>query len=134
MSEFNDIKIIQNGTEKEKVIVGHSEPITQKESNELFSKEDSICKIMSKKIIEGRLKCVKGAGFFIKIINEKIPFNKCLLTNNHILNKNDIKINNKINIEYQHKNKIIEINEQRRVFTNEKLDYTCIEIFENDNI
>ena len=63
MSEFNGNKTIQNVVEKERVIMGHSEPITQKESNELFSKEDSICKIFSKKIIEGRLKSVKGTAF-----------------------------------------------------------------------
>jgi hypothetical protein len=30
--------------------------------------------------------------------------------------------------------KILEISEKRRVFTSEELDYTCVEIFEKDNI
>ena len=59
-----------------------------------------------------------------------------LLTNNHILDKNSIKIGN--DIIFDHKNKpvsnVLEISNNRRTFTNEELDYTCIEIFEKDKI
>ena len=77
---------------------------------------------------------MKVGVFFIYINNNNIQFNKCLITNNHILDENDIQIKNNINIRYQNKNKVIKINEKRKKFTDKKLDYTCIEIFESDNI
>ena len=61
-------------------------------------------------------------------------FKKCLLTNNHVLNENDIKLNKEIIIEYKNKIKRIKITENRKVYTNEELDYTCIEILDKDNI
>ena len=106
----------------------------KKEINDLFKRENLICKISSQKIINGKIENIKGTGFFLNISNENILFNKCLITNNHILNENDIKINNKINIIYNNVNKIIEINGKRNVFTDIILDYTCIEIFDTDNI
>jgi len=63
-----------------------------------------------------------------------IRFKKCLLTNNNILNENDIKINKEISIEYNNKIKRIEIAKNRKVYTNKELDYTCIKIFDKDNI
>ena len=45
---------------------------------ELFDKEDSICKIY-------RNDGDRGNGFFIKLNETYIPFNKCLITCYHIL-------------------------------------------------
>ena len=113
---------------KEPLKEEYPKSIKKSEIEELFKKEDSICKI------NGKSEKIKSMGFFLNINNEDIPFKKCLITNNHILDKSDIKINSKINIEYQNIQKEIEINKNRKVFTNKDLDYTCIEIFDEDNI
>ena len=46
---------------------------------------------------------------------EDIPFKKCLKTNNHVLNENDIKINKEILFEYKNKQKSIKFKEDRKV-------------------
>ena len=62
-----------------------------------------------------------------------ILFNKHgLLTNHHIIS--NIKIGKTIHFYYLSEYKKIEITEDRKVYTNEKLDYTFIEIFKDDNI
>ena len=66
--------------------------------------------------------------FFVKLNDNKYG----LLTNNHIIN--NIGIGNTINFYYLSKYKKIEITKDREVYTNEKLDYTFIEIFKEDNI
>ena len=63
-----------------------------------------------------------------------MPFKYALFTNNHILNESSIEKGKKIHFEYYNGKKRIEIAEERRVFTNKELDYTCIEIFESDDI
>ena len=130
-----DIDEILNEKEhKEAVVKGHSEPIKKNEINQLFEKENAICKIISQKIINGKIKPINGTGFFLELDIEDIPFKKCLITNNHVLNENDIKINKEILFEYKNKQKSIKIKEDRKVFTNKVLDYTCIEIFDKDKI
>jgi len=127
-------EIINIKEKKECVIKGYNEPINKKEIDELFKKENAIFKIKSKKLINGELKDINGTGFFLKINMENILFKKCLITNNHILNENDIKLNKEIIIEYKNEIKIIEITKNRKVYTNKELDYTCIEIFDKDDI
>ena len=72
--------------------------------------------------------------FFSEINDKHIPFNKALFTNNHILDENNLQINEEIEFECCNKIKKIEITKDRRVFTNKTLDYTCIEILDTDNI
>jgi len=100
----------------------------------LFQKEGAMCKIKSKKLINGRLEDIDGCGFFLEINLKDILFKKYLLTNNHILNGNDIKLNKEIILEYKNEIKKITITGNRKVYTNEELDYTCIEIFDTENI
>ena len=70
--------------------------------------------------------------FLVKIsFKDRKPMN-VLLTNNHILDKNDIKIGSKIIIKCEDKEKIIEIKDYRFTFTNKYLNYTCIQIFSNE--
>ena len=76
----------------------------------------------------------KGTGFFLYIDNKYIPFNRCLMTSNHVLSEYDIKSNKKIHINYQNKDKEIIINEKRKVFTDNDLGYTCVEVLKEDNI
>ena len=127
-------EIINIKEKKECVIKGYNEPINKKEIDKLFKKEDAMCKIKSKKLINGNLKNIIGTGFFLRINMEDILFKKCLLTNNHVLNEKDIKVNKEIEIEYKNETKIIEIKKNRKVYTNKDLDYTCIEILDTDNI
>ena len=127
-------EIINRKENKECVIKGRNEPINKKEIEELFKKENAMCKIKSKKLINGNLEDIDGTGFFLEINMKDILFKKCLITNNHVLNENDIKLNKEIILEYKNKIKKIKIKENRKVYTNEELDYTCIEILDKDNI
>ena len=127
-------EIIIRKENKECVIKGRNEPINKKEIEELFKKENAMCKIKSKKLINGNLEDIDGTGFFLEINMKDILFKKCLITNNHVLNENDIKLNKEIILEYKNKIKKIKIKENRKVYTNEELDYTCIEILDKDNI
>jgi len=55
---------------------------------------------------------------------------KLLFTNNHVLDESKIKIDSNIKIKDKDD---IKITNNRFVCTNEELDYTCIEIFDNEN-
>ena len=112
---------------REQLILGHSEPITKGELNEIFKKEDSMCIIYSKN--------KSGMGFFLNLNENYLPFHKCLMTNYYILNENDIRENNnKINIIHQNKIKVIIMNKKRKIYINKNLGYTCIQILNEDNI
>ena len=121
---------------KEAILKGHGNPITKEEIIDLFKMENSICKISFEKLIDNEVKIGKGTGFFCEI--DDFPIKHALFTNNHVLDEYNIKKGNIINIEYYKKSSLIKkkikIDEKRRVFTNKKLDYTCIEIFESDDI
>jgi len=102
---------------------------------------------------------IHGTGFFLEIENNlklNIPFKRALFTNNHVISEKLINDIPNINInyidnnkEYTSKNLNLEKiqlfsleyykNEndsklKRKIFTDKFLDYTCIEIFDNDNI
>ena len=86
----------------------------------------SVCKILK---VE-----VNGTGFFCNLPykSKVLPF---LITNNHILNNEDIKIDKSIKLWINNEFKNIKIDEKRIVMTNEKLDFTLIEIKKDiDNI
>jgi len=114
--------------QEEGIIFGQARPIEKKEIDELFKKESSICKIKFKKGNNFGY----GTGLFCEINDDNIPFKKALFTNNHILDITKIQIGNFINMEYMGNSENIEINKNRKVFTDENLDYTCIEIFDSD--
>ena len=70
-----------------------------------------------------------GTGFFCII-----PYlGKFLFTNNHVLNKNSINEGETIKCLYKNELKKFEI-KNRKCFTNEELDYTCIQILDEDKI
>ena len=136
-SEINK-KIGMRGSKeinKESVPSNKAGPTAIIEINELVSYgSPAMCKISCKSLENGKLIDAFGSGFFCKIDDNNIPFKKALFTNNHVLNKSSIKINKDIIFDYCGKSNRINITEDRRVFTNEELDYTCIEIFDKDNI
>ena len=79
-------ELININENKEAIMKDHCEPIKKKEIIDLFEKEKSMCKINFKKIINNKIENMNGSGFFLELNNKDIPFNKCLITNNHVLN------------------------------------------------
>ena len=101
-----------------------NKPLSMKILGKCFTKVTAICKILKEN--------GGGSGFFCKIKfenNELIG----LFTNNHILNKEDIELNNIIQIENDGIKKYIQITKERLVCTNYKLDYTFILVLPKDN-
>ena len=122
----------KSNIKKEGILFQNSKPITKKEINDLYNHEKSMCKIKIETIINNKIVNGIGTGFFCYINVKDIPFRKALFTNNHILNKQSIEVGKTIVIEFLTNTIDLEITQNRRCFTNEKLDYTCIEIFEED--
>ena len=111
---------------KEIVPMGKNSPMTKSELMNLMKiGEDSMVKIYSN---QGN-----GSGFFCFINDPSINFNYALFTNNHVLGKENINIGERISFEYKSELKNFTLDENRKVFTNEELDYTCIEIKKEDN-
>ena len=88
-------------------------------------KHNAVCKILG----EGG----SGTGFFC-VINFDGNLKTFLFTNNHILNEENIKKNKKINIIIDNIRKEIEITENRFKYSDPRIDYTCIEIMNEDNL
>ena len=107
------------------------QPPNKDEIDELYNNEDALCKII--KELKNNLGKF-GTGFFCEIKDKEIPFERALFTNNHVLDETDIENNKEIEIEYLNEKKYIKMTRNRRKFTNKSLDYTCIEIFKEDNI
>ena len=103
------------------------EPITLKATEKILDQmNNGIC------IINNNNR--KGTGFFVKIPykNDILPV---LITNNHVINIDDI-LNNRIISIYLYndkKTKKIKLDENRKKYTNEKKDITIIEIKENED-
>ena len=108
---------------REQLIEGQHRPISLKGIKNIVEQmENSICKIYKNE--------KKGTGFICKISD--ILY---LITNNHILNEEDIEENKIIDISINNKYKKIKIDKERKKYTNEELDITFIEIKQNeDNI
>ena len=78
-----------------------------------------VCKIESKNGDATAFFC------YIPYLNKKFPV---LMTNNHIINEEIIKESNIIRIIVNNKEKNIDMNEKRKIYTNVKYDTTIIEI------
>ena len=99
-----------------------SKPIEIKNLKRYLKKEDAVCKLITG----------SGTGFFCKFtVNGRTM--KGLFTNNHVLKEDLIKKNSIIQLKHNDKIKEIKINSNRFKCTNEELDYTCIEIFNNED-
>ena len=107
--------------------------INKEDINELYQNESSMCIIRFETDNNGNISNNGlGNGFFCKFDYEGIPFKKALFTNNHILN--DLNIRDGQKLYFEGSSIEIVINQKRKVFTSEKLDYTCVEILDEDNI
>ena len=96
---------------------------------EMYSEkaENSLCEII--------LENGSGFGFFCKIkYPDESNIMYCLITNNHIITKEMLLNIDNIDIKINDKNKNILLNLDRKIWTDETIDFTCIEIIEEDNI
>ena len=94
----------------------------------LFQMRFCICRIYKNEIT--------GSGFFAKIpIKNKSKFLPVLITNNHVLNEEEIGVGKTIKLTINNDKVIryIKIDDSRKKMTNEKLDFTIIEIKPNDD-
>lgn len=114
---------------KEKFMNDSLEPISIEQTEKiLYQMKNCICKIY----IKGNT----GTGFFIKIpYKYKTNLLTVLITNNHVLNENELREQKALilytnNTECKH----IKIDNNRKLYSNELLDVTIIEIKEDDNI
>jgi len=100
-------------------------PVSIGGTKEILSQmENCICLINKKNGI-------KGTGFFCKIpvLNQSLPV---LITNNHILDENDIENDKIIDLYINNKlKKKIKIDDSRKKFTEKNIDITIIEIKPN---
>ena len=89
--------------------------------------ENSICEI---KCNDGY-----GTGFFC-ILRYPDKFSKiyCLITNYHVIDDDMINYSEYIEIKINNKEIKIYLNKKRKIWKNEEIDYTCIEIIKEDNI
>ena len=91
-------------------------------------KDKSICKIIN-------IKKEIGTGFLCYIIGEYKNKRKALITAYHVLGKEDLKIGNEIKFVFNdNKEKIIKLEDSRRIYANEIDDITIIEIIDKDNL
>ena len=128
----------KNVEEKEATIEGHCDPLSKNEISSLFNKEEAMCKIKVSKVINNKPEITIGSGFFLKINDSEIPFKNCLITNNHVIDEKDIEKKKEIKLFCKYKEIPLILSDKRKIYTNKNknkdLDYTCIEILEEDNI
>ena len=114
---------------KEKELSNNPKSIHLEELKFLIPKtETCICKIYCN---DGG----HGTGFFCNVPNSWHPL-KVLMTNNHVLNKEEIEIgrNIKFSLNNDKINYEVKIDESRKKYTNEKYDITIIEIKQKDKL
>lgn len=104
---------------------GKAPPITKEQARIILSQlENNVCKIYTKNY-------GNGTGFFCKIPypNQFILF-PALITNNHVLNGEDLKINKTVKLSLDDDSiiKYILLDKSRKIFTNQELDVSIIEI------
>jgi len=129
----------------ESIIKGQPNYSNLSEIQKLYKKgENKLVKID----IKYNNKRMTGTGFFLEIkSNLNLPFTKALVTCNHVLNENFLINNEDIDLKYKNKNEYLNIKDsqiftienykvekkaKRKIFTDPSLDFTCIELLEND--
>ena len=109
---------------KEIYINSSPEPVSLKGTEEIANQmKNSVCKIYNNG---------NGTGFFTKI-PYKSKLLPVLITNSHVIKKEDILNDKIISLSFNNEEitKKIKLNRNRLIYTNEKLDVTIIEIIEN---
>jgi len=111
---------------KEKSIRTLPEPVTLKATEKILDQmNNSICRIFNNNR--------NGTGFFLKIPYEN-DLLSVMITNNHVINKDDIlnNINISIYINNGKKRKSIKLDNNRKIYLNENYDIVIIEIKEKE--
>ena len=103
-------------------------------NKDYYEISNSVCKIR----IELKNGIIKGTGFFLEFLACGEVF-RCLISNEHVIQKNLINNNTIIYILYDNEKKTanIKLNKQERYikdFKDSKLDITVVEILKEDNI
>ena len=110
---------------KEKYTNTSPDPISLKQTEKILEqmKSNSICRIND-----------KGTGFFVKI-PYKSKILPVLITSNQVINTDDIQDNKNISLYLNNDKKIkaIKLDNNRLIYTNEKLDITIIEIKDDED-
>ena len=111
---------------------GNGAPVANNVTKMILSQlEKCVCKIYK---INGK----KGTGFLCNLpFPDQFHLLPVLITNNHVLNNEDLELNKNIKISFNDDKvtKIIKINEDRKTFTSKDIDITIIEIIPNvDNL
>lgn len=110
----------------EQKIIGHGKPIPTTKLNEIIQKGiNATCKIIYYNKV--------GSGFICNLNLNNEETKKFLFTNNHILDENFLNNNNNLVIFYKNKEKEIKLSNKIK-YTNVNLDFTLIEIKDEDNI
>ena len=110
-------------------IIGHPESLSKEQTKKILEQMDnSVCKIIKAKSI--------GTGFIclIPFPNKLYPLS-ALITCYHVLSKDDLKPGKEIKLMFDEKEKIIEINQSRKIFTSNENEYdiSIIELLPEDN-
>ena len=113
---------------KEQLLKDTIDPVSMKTTEIILDQMKScVCKIHKGKI--------NGSGFFVQVPYEN-QILRLLITNNHVLNEQDIMTGKVINISLNNEEifKEIKIGTNRKKYTNKDLDVTMIEINNGDDI
>ena len=112
---------------KEDIILENGEIVDFKNLKKIMNSglEKCVCKIF----IEEKLKC--GTGFFCNIKQKNM---KAIITNNHLIDKEFLNKEKRLNIKIEEEEKEINLELNRYKMTDDNLDYTIIEIIKEDNI
>ena len=110
-------------------IIGHPESLSKEQTKKILEQMDnSVCKIIKSKST--------GTGFIclIPFPNKLYPLS-VLITCYHVLSKDDLKPGKEIKLMFDEKEKIIEINQSRKIFTSNENEYdiSIIELLPEDN-
>ena len=120
-NNFKDVKM-------EEYLIGHPDPLSKESTLKIIDQMDNnVCKIVKEKST--------GTGFLCIIpFPDKLNRIPVLITCNHVLGKKDLIEGKEIKIEINKKEKILKINNSRKIYTDDKkFDITIIELKLEDN-
>ena len=132
--ENSNIIIQENSSPKNEIInsIPENKKFDSSPENRAFSSEEiekSICKIYKKEN-----KKQESIGFFCKFEIDKFPIKFAFFTSYNILKQEETELGKIITFNYLNTEKTIKLVGDRKIYTNEDLNYNCIEIFNSDDI
>jgi V8-like Glu-specific endopeptidase len=112
---------------KENIILENGEIVDFKNLKKIMNSglKKCVCIIFTKE------KLKYGTGFFCNIKQKNM---KVIITNNHIIDKEFLNKEKRLNIKIEEEEKEINLELNRYKMTDDNLDYTIIEIIKEDNI